>query len=351
MENALSHLLLAAFAFVYLEARESGFALRRLTFVAALCMTNRLDLGLLFLPALAFETARAPSGWRTTAAHIAVGLSPLTAWELFSIVYYGFPFPNTAYAKLNTGISARELLRHGLGYIASHADNDPLTLVAIVAGLVFGIASRDSKLRVLAAGVTIYLLYLLRIGGDFMLGRFLTPPLLMATILIGRCQLLRTRALVSIPFAAAVLALGVWAPRTPLRAPLQPKPSVDVHGVADERLIYALHSSLAARRGNAAMPDHYWRTRDARFAAPAATPCWSGPTLASWDTSRDRWSTSSTRTRSRIRCWHDCRLRPESGESDTSRAPSQTATLKPWRLEVTRSPIRVSLDYMSSWRS
>jgi arabinofuranosyltransferase len=99
---------------------------------------------------------------------------------------------------------------------------------------------------------------LLRIGGDFMLGRFLTPPLLMATILIGRCQLLRTRALLSIPFAAAVLALGVWAPRTPLRAPLQPKPSVDVHGVADERLIYALHSSLAARRGNAVMPDHYW---------------------------------------------------------------------------------------------
>ena len=24
------------------------------------------------------------------------------AWEMFSIFYYGFPFPNTAYAKLNT---------------------------------------------------------------------------------------------------------------------------------------------------------------------------------------------------------------------------------------------------------
>ncbi|MDB4964707.1 MAG: hypothetical protein JWN44_396 [Myxococcales bacterium] len=258
MENALSHLLLVAFAFVYLQDRESEFALRRLTFVAALCMTNRLDLGLLLVPALAFETARAPLGWRTKVAQIAIGLSPVIAWELFSIVYYGFPFPNTAYAKLNTGVSARESLRQGLGYLASHRDNDPLTLAAMVAGLVFGISSREYKLRVLAVGVTIYLVYLLRIGGDFMLGRFLTAPLLMATILIGRCQVLRTRAAISIPFTAAILALGVWAPRTPLRAPLQPKPSVDVHGVADERLIYALHSSLAARHGNAVMPDHYW---------------------------------------------------------------------------------------------
>jgi arabinofuranosyltransferase len=257
LENALSHLLLVAFAFVYLEARDDRFALRRLTLLNALCITNRLDLGLLLLPALAFASARAPFVWRRKLAHIAVGLSPLIAWELFSIIYYGFAFPNTAYAKLNTGVSVRESLHQGLGYFASHT-NDPLTLIAILAGLVSGLTSRDSKLRVLALGVILYLLYLLRIGGDFMLGRFLTPPLLMSTILIGRCQLLQTRNAVSLPLTAAVLVVGILAPRTPLRAPLQPKPPVDAHGLADERLIYAEHSSLAARRGNAVMPDHYW---------------------------------------------------------------------------------------------
>ena len=33
---------------------------------------------------------------------------PLLAWELFSLLFYGFPFPNTYYAKLNTGIPKAE---------------------------------------------------------------------------------------------------------------------------------------------------------------------------------------------------------------------------------------------------
>lgn len=258
LENALSHLLLASFAFVYLETRDERARLVRLTLAGALCMTNRLDLGLLVVPAIAFETARAPLTWRHKAAHLAVGLSPLAAWELFSIVYYGFAFPNTAYAKLSTGVSARELLQHGVGYFASHAKDDPFTLAVLAVGVGLGITSRDSKLRVLAVGVALYLAYLVRIGGDFMLGRFLTPPLVLATIVIGRAPLLATRVAVSLPLSAALVALGLWAPRVPLRAPLQPKPSVDANGVADERLIYAEHSSLAARRDGAVMPNHYW---------------------------------------------------------------------------------------------
>ena len=33
-----------------------------------------------------------------------LGFIPLIAWELFSLIYYGFLLPNTAYAKLNTGL-------------------------------------------------------------------------------------------------------------------------------------------------------------------------------------------------------------------------------------------------------
>jgi arabinofuranosyltransferase len=258
LENALSHLLFVAFALVYLEAREEPTSLRRLSFVAALSMTNRLDLGLLLLPALALAAARAPGGWRARAGQIAVGLSPLVAWELFSLVYYGFLFPNTAYAKLDTGVSGRELLRHGLGYFASHATADPLTLTGIVVGVALGLSDRDAKLRALAVGVVLYLLYLVRIGGDFMLGRFLTPPLLVATIVIARCQLVRAHLALAVPLTAVFVAVGLWAPRAPVRAPLQPKPPLDAHGLADERLIYADCSSLAARRAGTPMPSHYW---------------------------------------------------------------------------------------------
>jgi len=38
---------------------------------------------------------------------VAAGLLPAAAWTVFAIVYYGFPFPNTAYAKLGMDISRR----------------------------------------------------------------------------------------------------------------------------------------------------------------------------------------------------------------------------------------------------
>jgi hypothetical protein len=42
----------------------------------------------------------------------------LFLWELFSIVYYCFPFPNTAFAKLdNSGQSAAALMSQGLYYV------------------------------------------------------------------------------------------------------------------------------------------------------------------------------------------------------------------------------------------
>jgi len=110
LENPLTHLLVAATWLVHLRPRPADErAPRRLGLVAlgtALVALNRLDAVLLVAPALAV------SGWRSLRARgllassnaLAAGLLPLAAWELFSFVYYGFPFPNTAYAKLETGL-------------------------------------------------------------------------------------------------------------------------------------------------------------------------------------------------------------------------------------------------------
>jgi arabinofuranosyltransferase len=57
-------------------------------------------------PALLLATWRAPT-WSARARAAALGLVPAAAWTLFALAYFGFPFPNTAYAKLATGISAR----------------------------------------------------------------------------------------------------------------------------------------------------------------------------------------------------------------------------------------------------
>ena len=135
---------------------------------------TRPDNVLVILPltALACYQVRRPS--RIVAA-AAIGLTPAIGWTLFSIVSTGFPFPNTAYAKLATGIESTELWRQGLVYLIDSIDRDPITLATI--GLTGVFALRAGVLaRALVAGIALELLYVVSIGGDFMSGRFMTLP-------------------------------------------------------------------------------------------------------------------------------------------------------------------------------
>src|SRR5204863_5777359 len=106
----------------------------------------RLDLVLLTAPGLIVETLRslrtpdAGSGLagpslRTAdvASALALGAVPLILWHLFALAYYGFPFPNTAYAKLGTGIPSAELMAQGLRYLSESFRADPVTLLTIAA--------------------------------------------------------------------------------------------------------------------------------------------------------------------------------------------------------------------------
>lgn len=72
---------------------------------------------------------------RSVVGPLLLGFLPFFLWEAFAIAYYGFPFPNTAYAKLNSGISQSEYWQHGYWYFLNCWQNDPLTLLTIVVGL------------------------------------------------------------------------------------------------------------------------------------------------------------------------------------------------------------------------
>jgi arabinofuranosyltransferase len=80
-----------------------------------------------------------------------LAFSPFLTWEGFSLVYYGFLVPNTAYAKLKTGIPFFELLHQGLSYFSDSLQNDPLTLITIVCAL--SVSLYDKKLRPVAFGL------------------------------------------------------------------------------------------------------------------------------------------------------------------------------------------------------
>ena len=184
LENPLTHLLLAVFVLAWLSRRPSPRTTCVLALLMAGLLLNRVDAGLLVLPAFLAVAWRRP--FRANLVATALGMSPVAAWELFSVIYYGFPFPNTAYAKLGTGISSVQLLLQGGYYFANSLRFDVVTLLAI--GGAIGSSTRRSHqhLRPLAYGIALYLIYILRIGGDFMSGRFFAAPFFLATIVLAR---------------------------------------------------------------------------------------------------------------------------------------------------------------------
>ena len=86
----------------------------RLLFIASLTLLSRLDNAIMLLPPLVWIVAHFRRPFFIL-RHLAA-IAPLGAWFTFSLFYYGFLFPNTKYAKLNTGLSAQAYITQGYYY-------------------------------------------------------------------------------------------------------------------------------------------------------------------------------------------------------------------------------------------
>lgn len=267
LENPLTHLILALFLLTYVRPRLGGSWIFWLSFWAALGMTNRMDTAVLFGPALAWALLSRLT-WRSV-GQAALGMAPLLAWEAFSLVYYGALVPNTAPAKLNTGlIDAATLTAHGWTYLYNSLRVDPITLVALASGGLAAVAARRWRRLPLVGGIVLYLLYIVRVGGDFMSGRFLSAPLFLAMGVLlasGWPGEDRQHRWAVFALGGTLLALGLSAPYTPLRAPgnvrADANPEIWVAGrtITDERANYYTNTGLLrALRAEEPFPDHDW---------------------------------------------------------------------------------------------
>ena len=193
-----------------------------------------------------------------------IGLSPFIAWLIFSVYYYGFPFPNTAYAKLNTGIPASDYLSRGLRYIRYSFLYSPTLLLVIILFVTVAFLSKRKKHILIVSGTAVYMLYIIRIGGDFMVGRHFTLCFFLSVFsladitassdigkrLIHRSQILlhsgdglksrkNTRFL---PYAIGLAGLMLFC----LIGKFYPYelPPHSITGIADEKEYYFAHNSL-----------------------------------------------------------------------------------------------------------
>ncbi|MHC1784728.1 MAG: hypothetical protein AB9891_18590 [Anaerolineaceae bacterium] len=257
LENPLSHLLLAVFLLIFLFKTESPAKLFALSFTASLAAVNRTDLFLLYLPALLYSLWAGRS-WRSLWL-MAAGQTPLLLWTAFSLFYYGFPFPNTAYAKLNTHIPSLELAERGLRYLLFSLRSDPVTLTVTAAGLVTALIARRKKQLLLAAGMVLYLLYVIKIGGDFMSGRYFTTIFFCAAAILATTSYTRLQAKILLAVFALVLVVGVSIVN-PTWMMYNDNAILSYRGVVDERLWYWPDAGLLRDSRFNTAPDTLGRT-------------------------------------------------------------------------------------------
>lgn len=309
LENPLAHLLLVGFARIFfnppiylrgdegradpacdadLGPRETDDAglpragwiwVRRLTGVVACVGLTRLDLLLLVAPAWIWavwkvsQGARGREKWRGWFS-LVLSLSPLWGWEVFSLVYYGFLFPNTAYAKLSTGIPRWDLLRQGACYFLDSLRADPVLLGVMAVGMALPVIRRFPGWFAWVLGMGSFLVYLLLIGGDFMTGRFFTAPWVMALAVLAREAFAPGAALTA---GAVLLLLGLSSPLNPVMSGEdytdRPSRSFLIHnGIADERGFFYPSTGLLRYRREMGPPPydpHVAQGREARRRAAA----------------------------------------------------------------------------------
>jgi arabinofuranosyltransferase len=182
LENPLSHLLFALFVVEYTSDHRHRARLFRLSLLAGLAALNRLDTALIYAPMLLATWFQTPTLRAARTAFL--GLAPIWLWTLFSLLYYGAPVPNTAYAKLALAVPLIDKLGWGTHYLGNSLRKDPWTLIAIAIAASLTCKVRGRSLSI-AVGMVLYVAYVVAIGGDFMSGRFLALPYLAATILIA----------------------------------------------------------------------------------------------------------------------------------------------------------------------
>lgn len=271
LENPLSAFLLLIALFAsqrWVEGPVSIPALFLAFGALFLLATNRLDSLTLTLPLLAFLawSAFAEIGLTKTVGVLTLASLPLVTSEVFSLLYYGFLFPNTAYSKVANGVGLLPTLASGARYLVVSSLLDPLLPVVLIGALWIAKAKKALYWRALGAGVLLNLLYLALVGGDFMAGRFLT-----SSFIVGVFVLMKNLDQTGFARLGLFLVLLSFSPLHPLNPFADRHLGAPILGVADERAFYSDYSSVescfVAWAATGECPAHPWYEEGRRFAS------------------------------------------------------------------------------------
>jgi arabinofuranosyltransferase len=263
LENPLSQLIIAWLA---IEVFSHGFErLGRITLLGAFLVTTRPDFAFFFLPISLCLLPRLKSPKEARA--IFLGATPLVAWLVFALGYYGGIVPNTAKAKVGIFPTWWDASSQGLWYLRDWIGHETFPALISLGLLVFAtlrcrsldrraVPGRAAAVGAFTAGAWLHLFYVVGVGGDFMRGRFLLP-IFVAGLVIGLLTLVEWLQERSAPnYWSAIFVLIAVAALPLAREPEAiDKYKLPKSGIVDERLYYTgYHLDSYLKRGELRNP-------------------------------------------------------------------------------------------------
>ena len=179
LENSLLFLLAVLLMNSLFQAKENydRRKLLEIAFYMGLIAFARMDAVLIFVPVslyVFFLKRNKEISFGTCIVIGIIGLSPIIVWEVFSLLYYGFLFPNTAYAKLGTGYPIQDYWLRGISYFIATFLTDSVIIIVQVSYIYLALKSKNTLHICIASGIFLYSIFLINVGGDFMVGRHFT---------------------------------------------------------------------------------------------------------------------------------------------------------------------------------
>lgn len=209
LENSLLNLLFAAGLLLYFREEKTRHFEFWFYFVSSMVFLTRMDAFLILFPAVLFVFFTRKAAFGNRIVTLLVGFAPAILWELFSLFYYGFPFPNTFYSKLTAGFPLSDYLIRGAAYLFDTITRDPVTFVGLLLGGFFLIVA-PKKLKPISIGILLYFVYVIYIGGDFMSGRMYSTLLFVSVFLFAQYRVVFSNLKFFI-LSAGIIILGFLA--------------------------------------------------------------------------------------------------------------------------------------------
>lgn len=273
LENPLSYLLATLFylRFLLSEKKAVEFSNKELFyffFIASLAFFNRQDTVLLYAVPLVFLIMVHVRRLRLRLIPlIFLATLPATLWLLFSIIYYGFPFPNTAYAKLiNAGIPLADSIQRGWGYFGNSLSWDITSHAALLPAVVLAVYKKSWRVILTTSGVILYYIYIITSAASatHMSGRFFSVPLLIASLTF--VVMVNSRR-VAVAASVILIAYIIWNPISSIRmgTTWYKIPCQDMSYLDAKYFVHEEGGGLVGNLSKDTVPDHVWYHEGLKF--------------------------------------------------------------------------------------